>query len=87
MKREFWLTENKEYEYWSAHDTEQYDDDIHVIEYAAFEELQEQAARAIVSFQWITNNIKMSVEQRVRLGDAIADLHDVIQKHQEVKGD
>lgn len=30
--REFWLTELKDYDQWSAHDSEQYDDDIHVIE-------------------------------------------------------
>jgi hypothetical protein len=31
---------------------------------------------AIRTFQWITNNIPMTAEQRVRLGDAIVSIYD-----------
>jgi len=34
--REFWLQELKDYDQWSAHDHEQYDDDVHVIEFSAY---------------------------------------------------
>lgn len=32
--------------------------------------------QAITAFQWITNNIPMNAEQRVRLGDAIVSVYD-----------
>ena len=40
--REFWLTEHKEYDQWSAHDAEQYDTDIHVIEHQAYQEMADR---------------------------------------------
>jgi hypothetical protein len=43
--KKFWLTELKDYDQWSAHDHEQYDDDIEVIDIKALRDAVELLKR------------------------------------------
>ena len=53
--REFWLTEHKEHDFWYAHDSEQYDDDVHVIEKSAFDSLLKDAQGLVEALKRISN--------------------------------
>ena len=42
MAREFWIREHKEYDVFFAEEFQAYDDDIHVIEKSAYDELRKE---------------------------------------------
>lgn len=64
--REFWLIEYKEYGQWSAHDSEHYDTDIHVIEYSAYDLKQKQLERAIEALGKIAKREYSMAEQALK---------------------
>lgn len=50
---------------------------IPIVEKHKLDSLRQIANEVIAEFQWVTNGIQMNEEQHIRLGNAIAKLHDV----------